>query len=782
MENLRMLHFFNSHPPWSESNVFLASSLKSLPDGLKILRWDCFPQRSLPQNYWPQNLVRLEMTRCHLEQLWEPDQKLPNLKRLDLSYSGKLIRIPDLYLSPDIEEILLTGCKSLTEVYSSGFLNKLNCLCLNGCDELRSLTILSNILWRSSGLILVSGCYKLETFSISNRTEVVQLSGCSHHDIFLTGKGWYYQEYPRFCVGDTRPLPYALPSRVLRTFDPVVNIDRHEVEDKEEKKEEYPTLSIPNKLCWLDLSNCESLTSLSLEFDLSKLKFLKKLILNGCSKFEIFPEIKDTMENLAVLKLDRTAIKTLPSSLCRLPAQTFAHVNLTGTAIKELPFSFGNLVHLQTLRLNMCTDLESLPNSILKLKLTKLDLSGCSKLRTFPEILEPTQNFAHVNLTETAIKELPFSFGNLVQLQTLRLNMCTDLESLPNSIVNLNLLSVLDCSGCAKLTEIPSDIGCLSLLRELSLSESEIVNLPESIAHLSSLELLDLSECKKLECIPRLPAFLKQLLAFDCQYITTVMPLSNSPIQIPSNSKEGGFRFYFTNGQQLDPGARANIMDEARLRMTEDAYRSVFFCFPGGEVPHWFPFRCEGHSITIHRDSLDFCRNDRLIGFALCVVFQLPDTNDMEGRYGSFSYCLKYESDFRIHILPNNDKLTSHFNWEGRERKLDQDHTFLWKYNLESPGMSGMSRMLPRARSFTFEISPYIDDNYIRRRPSFLSIVRDIKATVKVKECGICPLYTKEKDDDNNADAGGNYGSVRFSKNGIEEPSGSNVAWKEEAL
>ncbi|KAG5087699.1 hypothetical protein JHK86_000311 [Glycine max] len=864
MENLRMLHFFNSDYPWSESNVVIASSLESLPDGLKILRWDSFPQRSLSQNYWPQNLVRLEMRHSDLEQLWEPDQKLPNLKRLDLSYSRKLIRIPDLYLSPDIEEILLFGCESLTEVYSSGFLNKLNCLGLKGCFKLRSLTIPSNILWRSSGLILVGGCSKLETFSISNRTEVVQLSGCSHHDTFPTGKGWYYQyqEYPRGWVGGTSEPANERPSEVRRTFfDPLVNIDIHEVEDKEQtkvldslylemwNKGVSPTLSSPNELCWLDLSYCKSLACLSFEFDLSKFKFLKKLFLNGCSKFEIIPEIEDTMENLAVLQLDRTAIQTLPSSLCRLvaleelslhscarletipgsignlsklcelgltncesletfpssifklklteldlrgcsklrtfpeilePAQTFAHVNLTGTAIKELPFSFAHLVQLQTLRLNMCTDLESLPNSIFKLKLTKLDLRGCSKLRTFPEILEPAQTFAHVNFTKTAIKELPLSFGNLVQLQTLRLNMCTDLESLPNSIVNLNLLSILDCSGCAKLTEIPSDIGRLSLLRDLSLSKSGIVNLPKSIAHLSSLELLDLSECKKLECIPRLPAFLKQLLAFDCQSITTVLPLSNSPIQIPSNSKEGGiFRFYFTNGQQLDPRARANIVNEASLRITKDACRSVFFCFPGSEVPHWFPFRCEGHSITIHRDSLDFCRNDRLIGFALCVVLQLPDTNDIEGRYGSFSYCLNYVSDYGKHILPNNDKLTSYFYWKNQERKLDQDHTFMWKYNLQSPGMSSISRMLPHALSFTFEINPY--DDVFWPSPSFLSIVRDIKSTVKVKECGICPLYTKEKDD-NNAGAGDYSGSVRFSKNGIEEPSGGNAVWKEEGL
>jgi hypothetical protein len=38
-----------------------------------------------------------------------------------------------------------------------------------------------------------------------------------------------------------------------------------------------------------------------------------------------------------------------------------------------------------------------------------------------------------------------------------------------------------------------------------------------------------------------------------------------------------------------------------------------------------------------------------------------------------------------------------------------------------------------------------------------------------VKECGICPLYIKEK-----YDSGGN--SMKFLKNDIEEPSGSSVA------
>jgi Leucine-rich repeat (LRR) protein len=92
-------------------------------------------------------------------------------------------------------------------------------------------------------------------------------------------------------------------------------------------------------------------------------------------------------------------------------------------------------------------------------------------LKTFPEILEPAETFVHINLTKTAIKELPSSLDYLVGLQTLCLKLCTELVSLPNSIVNLNHLSKLDCSGCSSLIEIPNNIRCLSSLREISLHE-----------------------------------------------------------------------------------------------------------------------------------------------------------------------------------------------------------------------------------------------------------------------------------------------------------------------
>jgi len=289
---------------------------------------------------------------------------------------------------------------------------------------------------------------------------------------------------------------------------------------------------------------------------------------------------------------------------------------------------------------------------------------------------------------------------------------------------------------------------------ELPLRDSGIVNLPESIAYLSSLNSLDLSDCKKLECIPQIPPFLKQLVALDCPSIRRVM--SNSLVRNFSTSL-----VHFTNAQQLDSGARANIEEDARLRMTDDTYRSVFFCFPGSAVPGWFHFRGNGHSVTINED-LSFCSDDRLTGFALCVVFGVFDTNAIKGRYGSFSYSLTFESDDDgTQIIPNNDVLYSYFKWNGEERCVDQDHTFVWKFNLESLRASGMSLRLCDARSFTFEISPC---DYDFEWPDYESVVRELKSGITIKECGICPLYTKKKDD--------KYGGAVD----IEESSGSNVA------
>jgi hypothetical protein len=73
MYNLRMMLFYKPYGFPKDSNVTLPAVLNS-PRNLKFLRWDGFPQESLPLGFCPRNLVKLYMPHSRLEQLWQEDK------------------------------------------------------------------------------------------------------------------------------------------------------------------------------------------------------------------------------------------------------------------------------------------------------------------------------------------------------------------------------------------------------------------------------------------------------------------------------------------------------------------------------------------------------------------------------------------------------------------------------------------------------------------------------------------------------------------------------------
>lgn len=84
MDNLRMMLFYKPYGVSKESNVILPAFLESLPDDLKFLRWDGFPQKSLPEDFFPDNLVKLYMPHSHLKQLWQRDKVCQALYHIPL--------------------------------------------------------------------------------------------------------------------------------------------------------------------------------------------------------------------------------------------------------------------------------------------------------------------------------------------------------------------------------------------------------------------------------------------------------------------------------------------------------------------------------------------------------------------------------------------------------------------------------------------------------------------------------------------------------------------------
>ncbi|KAK0578679.1 hypothetical protein LWI29_014322 [Acer saccharum] len=125
MYNVRFLKFYQ----WENySPVRLPHGLKYLPDELRYLHWVGYPSKVLPSNLSLENLIELDLSHSKVERLWEGKKHAPKLKRLILSYSWYLTRIPDLSDSPCLEVINLKDCRRLLDISLS-----IQELLLNNC-------------------------------------------------------------------------------------------------------------------------------------------------------------------------------------------------------------------------------------------------------------------------------------------------------------------------------------------------------------------------------------------------------------------------------------------------------------------------------------------------------------------------------------------------------------------------------------------------------------------------------------------------------------------------
>ncbi|KAL6335796.1 hypothetical protein AAG906_039559 [Vitis piasezkii] len=127
--------------------------------------------------------------------------------------------------------------------------------------------------------------------------------------------------------------------------------------------------------------------------------------------------------------------------------------------------------------------------------LTTLDCSGCSRLRSFPEILEDVENLRKLHLDGTAIEELPASIQYLRGLQCLNLADCTNLVSLNLSmdcfssilagIIQLSKLRVVELSHCQGPLQVPELTPSLRVLDVHSCTCLETLSSPSSLLGVS---------------------------------------------------------------------------------------------------------------------------------------------------------------------------------------------------------------------------------------------------------------------------------------------------------
>ncbi|CAN7116567.1 unnamed protein product [Brassica rapa subsp. narinosa] len=262
MCNLRLLKFYCSKVI-ENRGVSLPQGLEYLPSKLRLLYWEYYPLSSLPQCFDPKNLVELNMPYSCVKKLWKGKKSLEKLKKMRLSYSYQLKKLPRLSTAPNLELLDLEGCNSLVSISQSiCYLTKLVSLNLKDCSNLECIP--STVVLESLEVLNISGCSKLMNFpEISPNVKQLYMGGT------------IVQEIP--------------PS--------IKNLVLLEILDLENSKH---LVDLPTSIC--------------------KLKHLETLNLSGCSSLERFPDLSRKMKCLKSLDLSRTAIKELPSFVSYLTA------------------------------------------------------------------------------------------------------------------------------------------------------------------------------------------------------------------------------------------------------------------------------------------------------------------------------------------------------------------------------------------------------------------------------------------------------------------------------
>ncbi|KEH18958.1 disease resistance protein (TIR-NBS-LRR class) [Medicago truncatula] len=164
MPNLKMLAFNDHHQDVMGFNsVHLLEGVDFFPNNLRSFGWSAYPLNSLPSNFSPSNLVELYLPYSNLEKLWNGAQNFPSLERIDLSKSARLLECPNFSNAPNLKHIKLENCESICHVDPSIFnLPKLEDLNVSGCKSLKSLY--SSTRSQSFQRLYAGECYNLQEF------------------------------------------------------------------------------------------------------------------------------------------------------------------------------------------------------------------------------------------------------------------------------------------------------------------------------------------------------------------------------------------------------------------------------------------------------------------------------------------------------------------------------------------------------------------------------------------------------------------------------------------
>ncbi|KAM6565485.1 hypothetical protein CsatA_024613 [Cannabis sativa] len=386
------------------SNVKISGYLGYLSHELRLLEWHRYPLTSMPSSFKPENLVELNMSNSCIKELWNQNMVLEKLTLINLSNCHNLTKTPNFNTTPNLEKLILAGCKKLSMIHSSiGFLKRLVLLNLKDCESIK--TLINEMSLESLKTLILSGCSRLNKFpEIVGKNNMKELTQLHLNGTAIT----------------------ELPD----------------------------SIKFLSGLTLLNLKDCKKLESLPHNI-CSSLINLTTLNISGCSCLDHLPENLGSLECLEELYASKTAIRQVPSSITQL--KSLKQLSFRGCSDiimsgNKLWFSLicSCLFHVTTTKQEGSESVGGLmlPNSFSGLvSLKSLDLSKCNlQEEDIPDDFWELKSLELLDLSENNFKSLPSKMFELSKLRELRLNGCDNLQSLPIVSPSVKYVNARDCT------------------------------------------------------------------------------------------------------------------------------------------------------------------------------------------------------------------------------------------------------------------------------------------------------------------------------------------------
>ncbi|EEF42235.1 hypothetical protein RCOM_0699250 [Ricinus communis] len=244
-------------------------------------------------------------------------------------------------------------------------------------------------------------------------------------------------------------------------------------------------------------------------------------------------------------------------------------------------------------------------------------MNECKELRKLPASIGNLNSLCSLLMENTAVTELPESFGMLSSLMILKMrkkplkyfSAQEKLAVLPSSFINLSSLEELDARACRISGKISDDFEKLSLLETLKLGYNNFCSLPSSLKGLSLLKKLSLPHSEQLVSLPPFPSSLEELDSSNCISLESICDISNlenlgllnlmnceKVMDIPGLECLKSLKSLYMSGCKACSSA-------VKRRLSKDCLSNIYnTSIPGSKIPDWYSQQVISFSEGENRD------------------------------------------------------------------------------------------------------------------------------------------------------------------------------------